>query len=62
MSVYTQSGPYSLYGYLDGKTVTQIREMLDQYPDDAVCDVQSIQEYHGEPERDEFRFIWNKIK
>ena len=60
MSVYTKSGAYSLYVDLDGKTVTQIREMLDQYPDDAVCDVQSIQEYPGE--RDEFRFIWNKIK
>jgi hypothetical protein len=36
-----ESGEYTLYGDLDGKTVKQLKELLDLYPEDAVLDARS---------------------
>lgn len=34
-----ESGEYTLYGDLHGKTVKELKDYLDLYPEDAVLDV-----------------------
>ncbi len=55
-----ESKEFSAYGDLDGMTVAEIREWLDQFPDDAFVDVRS--EYNpvigGGFDREFFVFVW----
>jgi hypothetical protein len=59
-----KSTEYTLYGDLDGMTVAEIRAMLDEYPDDAVIDVQSEPEYGyggwSDKWREFFVFKWKE--
>lgn len=54
------SKEYTLYGDLDGMTVAELKEWLDQYPDDAVLDTYSDYPYPGSSEQEYFRFIWSE--
>jgi hypothetical protein len=39
------SREFTLFGDLDGMTVAELRELLDDYPDDAVIDAKSTSEW-----------------
>ena len=59
---HNKSHPMSFGADIDGRTVAEIREMLSQYPDDAV--VESYTDtIMGIDEPEEFEFfhiVWNK--
>ena len=54
-----ESKEFSLFGDLDGMTVAEIREWLDQFSDDARLDART--EYEGViVDREFFVFIWEE--
>ena len=58
-----KSMTYTLCGDLDGMSVKKLRELLDDYPDDAV--LESVVEYEYrfggyEPVTDRFVFKWKE--
>lgn len=57
-----ESIEYSLYGDLDGMSVSDLRRLLDDYPEDAVIDVRSetLQCIGGPYERIFFVFKWKE--
>lgn len=59
-----QSIDYTLYGDLDGMTVAQLRELLDDYPDEAYISVQKepVYVYGGWSDqwREYFVFKWSE--
>ena len=64
MSIKTTktSHGYTLFGDLDGLTVAEVRELLDEYPDDARIDARSerVYGYGGwtDQEQELFVFVW----
>ena len=64
MTERKESCTYTLYGDLDGITVARLREMLDDYPLDAVIDVRSekVYGYGGWTDEDKefFVFVWEE--
>lgn len=64
MTKRKESTSHTLYGDLDGITVADLREMLDNYPDDARIDVRSekVYGYGGwtDEDREFFVFTWKK--
>lgn len=54
-----QSMEYTIFGDLDGMTVAELREMLDNYPDDAYIDAQSEKVYGFSEDREFFVFKWS---
>ena len=64
MTERKESCTYTLYGDLEGITVADLREMLDNYPDDAVIDVRSekVYGYGGWTDEDTefFVFVWEE--
>lgn len=64
MTTINESCSYSLFGDLDGMSVSDIRKILDQYPDDAVIDARTepIYGYGGwtDKEREFFVFRWRE--
>lgn len=64
MAERKKSCEYTLYGDLDGMTVARLREMLSEFPDDAVIDVQSECKYGRggwtTEEREFFVFRWEE--
>jgi len=59
-----KSAGYTVFGDLDGMTVAELREMLDEYPEDAYIDAQSepVYGYGGwtDQQREFFVFIWGE--
>lgn len=59
-----ESYEYTLYGDLDGRTVADLRAMLDSYPDDARIDVRSEKVYGiggwTNEDREFFVFKWEE--
>jgi hypothetical protein len=57
-----ESRRITLFGDLDGMTVAEIRNLLDEYPDDARVDAQSeLAQYfggHSTKEEEFFVFVW----
>ena len=64
MTERKESCTYTLYGDLEGITVADLREMLDNYPDDARIDVRSekVYGYGGWTDQDQefFVFTWEE--
>ena len=64
MSERRESVSYTLFGDLDGITVAELREILDNYPLDARIDVQSekVYGYGGwtDQDREFFVFTWEE--
>lgn len=56
----TESGEFTLFGDLDGITVARLREMLDDYPLDAVIDVRSEKVQWTDQDREFFVFTWEE--
>lgn len=57
-----ESKEFSLFGDLDGMTVAEIREWLDQFSDDARLDARTEYEpvIGGNFDREFFVFIWEE--
>jgi hypothetical protein len=58
-----ESGEFTLFGDLEGITVARLREMLDDYPLDAVIDVRSERGLSGgwtDQDREFFVFTWEE--
>jgi len=55
---------YTLFGDLDGLTVAEVRELLDEYPDDARIDARSERVYGyggwSDNDRELFVFVWEE--
>ena len=64
MTKRKESTSHTLYGDLDGITVARLREMLDDYPDDARIDVRTekVYGYGGWTDQDQefFVFTWKE--
>ena len=60
MAERKESARYTLYGDLDGITVARLREMLDDYPLDAVIDVRSENLWGSDEDEDFFVFTWEE--
>lgn len=55
MTTLNESCSYSLFGDLDGMSVSDIRKILEQYPDDA-----RTEPIYGDKEREFFVFRWRE--
>ena len=60
MAERKKSCEYTLYGDLDGMTVARMREMLADYPDDAVIDVRSEKVYGSDEDKEFFVITWEE--
>ena len=64
MTELRKSVEYTLFGDLDGMTVARLRDLLADYPDDAVIDVRSEPKYGRggwtTEEREFFVFRWEE--
>jgi len=56
-----QSHPMSFGFDIDGRTVAEVREMLSQYPDDAVFESydETVRGMDGPEEYEYFRIVWS---
>ena len=54
-----ESGPLTLWGDLDGKTVEQVVAMLQAYPAGAVIDARTRPEQWTDTEEDYFVLTWD---
>ena len=59
-----ESAEFTLFGDLEGITVARLREMLDEYPLDAVIDVRTEKVYGcggwTDEDREFFVFTWEE--
>ena len=57
-----ESAEFTLFGDLEGITVARLREMLDDYPLDAVIDVRTekVYGYGGWTDEEFFVFTWDE--
>ena len=64
MTERKESCGYTLYGDLDGMTVARLRDLLSEFPDDAVIDVRSEKVYgygdRTDQDRDFFVIRWEE--
>ena len=59
-----QSHPMSFGMDIDGRTVAEIREMLSEYPDDAVVEsyTETFKGMNGPEEFEFFHIVWQKTR
>jgi len=57
---YNKSHRMTVIGDLDGRTVAQIREMLSQYPDDAVVESYTDLGQTVTEDIECFHIVWNR--